>query len=406
LVTIRPRLPDYVARTAARTGAAGPAMDVTPSATAPLRTDAGGDSRGRRRWRPPSPKRAALWLAGVAVLAVVVVAAAAIIPGSHGHGSARFGVARVASGSAVSNPLPHHETKVFGTDIPADQYGTLIGRQENQGVNAQGQMVSDLSPLPPASFDRPIAAYRTYAERWSVRLGGAVAILRTALAANDRAAAQRDWAIAFADYLHLGAVYGLLPAALDRSLAGVPQDLGDRHFPGLHRVELGLWTGAPPRSLVPTATALTRAVVTLRRTLPTVAISPLDYATRAHETLEDAQRDFMSGTDVPWSAAGVLGTEAGVIATREVISTLVPLMQGRDNTLVEVQNWLGQLQSTLVAVRRPDGTWPSLTQLSQMQRERINGVLAGTLGALQDVPGTLETAAIPNIPTIASQARR
>jgi hypothetical protein len=380
-------------------------MDVTPSATASLRTDAGGETRGRRRFRPPGPKRAALWLAGVAVLAVLVIAAAAIIPGSHNNGSARFGVARVAAGSPSGNTLPHHEAKVFGTDIPAKQYGTLIGRQE-QGINAEGQMVSDLSPLPPASFDRPIAAYRTYAERWSVRLGGTVATLRTALAANDRGAAQRDWATAFADYLHLGAVYGLLPVALDRSLAGVPEDLADRRFPGLHRIELGLWTGAPPRSLVPTATALGRAVVTLRRTLPTVAISPLDYATRAHEILEDAQRDFMSGTDVPWSGAGVLGTEAGVIATREVISTLVPLMQGRDNTLVEVQNWLSQLLSTLVSVRRPDGTWPSLTQLTTMQRERINGALAGTLGALQEVPGTLETQAIPNIPTIASQAKR
>ena len=106
-------------------------MDVTPSSTASLRTDGRGDSPQRRRWRPPGPKRTGVWLAGVAALALLVVAAAAIIPGSHGHGSTRFGVVRVAAGSSARNLLPYHETKVFGSDIPAARYGTLIGRQEN-----------------------------------------------------------------------------------------------------------------------------------------------------------------------------------------------------------------------------------------------------------------------------------
>ena len=38
--------------------------------------------------------------------------------------------------------------------------------------------------------------------------------------------------------------------------------------------------------------------------------------------------------------------------------------------------------------------------------EAGNGVMAGTLSALQEVPGTLETTAIPNIPTIAGQQQR
>jgi hypothetical protein len=80
-------------------------------------------------------------------------------------------------------------------------------------------------------------------------------------------------------------------------------------------------------------------------------------------------------------------------------------MQGRDNTLVEVDNWLLRLQSTFDAIRRPDGGYPTLDQLTIAQRESINGSLAGALGALQDIPGTVETVGLPNIPTIARQER-
>ena len=57
-------------------------------------------------------------------------------------------------------------------------------------------------------------------------------------------------------------------------------------------------------------------MVSLKHTLPRSEIDPLDYAARAHEILEDAQRDLMSGIQVPWSGAGVLGTAAGVDGDR------------------------------------------------------------------------------------------
>ena len=145
----------------------------------------------------------------------------------------------------------------------------------------------------------------------------------------------------------------------------MPQSLSEQRFAGLHRIEKGLWTGQPTRSLLPVVSALRSAVVALRHTLPSVAFDPLDYAARAHEILEDAQRDLMSGAQVPWSGAGVLGTVAGVAATQEVIRTLAPLLQGRDNTLVESENWLAQLRQTLNRVRLRDGQWPTLAQLSQ-----------------------------------------
>jgi hypothetical protein len=353
---------------------------------------------------PPAPRRRlALWLAGAGGLAVLIVAAAAIIPGSHSTPvDPNVGVAAVAP-HTTQKLTKARVTKVFGSNIPAAKYGTRISQQEN-AIGPNGQIASDLDPLPARAFDRPIATYIAYALRWSDKLGGAVTSLTATLGSGNRAAAKRAWSVAFSDYLHLGAVYGLLPGDLNDRLAQVPNSLTQRNFTGLHRVEKGLWQGAPLRTLVPISTAVGGAVVALKHTLPRTEIDPLDYATRAHEILEDAQRDLMSGSQVPWSGAGVLGTAAGLVATQEVIHTLVPLLQGRDNTLVEVQNWLGRLQGSLDAVRRRDGSWPALAQLSTGQRENINGTLTGTLAALQDVPGTLETMSLPVIPTIAQQA--
>ena len=184
----------------------------------------------------------------------------------------------------------------------------------------------------------------------------------------------------------------------------LPGDGPGSSFSGLHRIEYGLWTGVPPQSLVHWAAQLQRDVVTLRRVLPSVQITPLEYATRSHEILEDAQRDLLSGTDVQWSGAGVLGTAAGLAATQEVIGTLTPLLQGRDNTLGEVRKLAASAPdraepSSKVAHR---GTYPALGQLTPAQHESLDGIVAGTVGALSLVPGTLETTALPVIPKIPS----
>jgi hypothetical protein len=361
----------------------------------------GGAGRGSGRGRPSRPRRLVLWVAGIAALAVLALVAAALIPGSHAP-APPFSRLVAAPHGSTANPLRTRQSKVFGSNIAAAQYGTQISQREN-GIGPNGTIASDLDPLPARSFDRPVAGYIHYAVGVSGQLGTAVSALTAQLRAGNRGAAKRAWDVAFADYLHLGAVYGLLPGNLNDRLAQVPTDLSKSDFTGLHRVEKGLWQGAPLSSLVPVSAAISRAVVNLKRTLPKTQIDPLDYAARAHEILEDAQRDLMSGIQVPWSGEGVLGTAAGVTATREVVRTLAPIMQGRDNTLVEVDNWLLRLQSSLNAVRRRNGSYPTLDQLTIAQHENINGNLAGALSALQDIPDTIETVLPPQIPTIASQ---
>jgi iron uptake system EfeUOB component EfeO/EfeM len=139
----------------------------------------------------------------------------------------------------------------------------------------------------------------------------------------------------------------------------------------------------------------------LRHVIPTLAITPLDYATRAHEILEDAQRDLLSGVDVPWSQEGVLATAAGIQATEEVINTLRPLLDGRENVIEVVDTGLLHLQIVMSQLRREHGgQYPTLAQLTERQSEVLNGTLGGTLEALSQVPGALETRLPVKIPPL------
>ena len=84
-----------------------------------------------------------------------------------------------------------------------------------------------------------------------------------------------------------------------------------------------------------------------------------------------------------------------------MIGTLTPLLQGRDNTLAQVQSWLLRLQQVLDRVRGAHhGNWPSLDQLTPAQHEQVNGTLTGTLVALSLVPSTLETTRLKEIPKL------
>jgi iron uptake system EfeUOB component EfeO/EfeM len=180
----------------------------------------------------------------------------------------------------------------------------------------------------------------------------------------------------------------------------LPPGSTDPHFTGLHRIEMGLWSGAGLHALISYDTRLEGALERLRDVLARVEITPLEYATRSHEIIEDAQRDLLSGMDVPWSRQGVLGTAAGLAATEEVFHTLEPLLSGRENTEGEVRSELLLLSGMLDSISRHHGVYPSLTELGQYEHEQLNGYVAGALSALEQMPGTLETEARPPVPKL------
>jgi hypothetical protein len=352
--------------------------------------------------------RQAGWLAiAVVALAACTFAGSALAP--DGSGRARpFSVSQLAPKSAPS-PLAGRLSKVYGTNIPASRYGTEVADLEDEGTNLAGEQVSELSPLPVRDFAAPEREYRSYAQHWiTVALAGAAALGR-ALAAGRRTASELAWESTWSGYLRLGAVYGLFQTqnqAIDGTPGVLPGGASDPHFVGLHRIEMGLWGGASLDSLSGYARLLESDLGRLHGVVAHVRFTPLEYATRSHEIIEDAQRDLLSGMDVPWSGEGVLGTAAGLAATEEVFHTLEPLVSGRENTEGEVRTELLLLKDLLNSIRRRHrGVYPTLSQLGGYEHEQLNGYVAGALSALEQMPGVLETELRRPVPKLPAPSR-
>jgi iron uptake system EfeUOB component EfeO/EfeM len=345
---------------------------------------------------------------GVWILGAIIVLAACALLGSalapDGSSKARpFSVSQLAPKS-TPNPLAGRLSKVYGTNIPASRYGTEVADLEDAGTNLAGEQVSELSPIAPGAFGAPESEYRAYAQRWIANASSGAASLQRALLAGNRAAAEHAWGVTWSDYLHLGAVYGLFGEqnqAIDGTPGVLPGGAADSRFVGLHRIEMGLWTGQRLASLVGYNELLEADLQHLHGVVAHVRFTPLEYATRSHEIIEDAQRDLLSGMDVPWSGEGVLGAAAGLAATEEVFHTLEPLISGRENTQGEVRSELLMLSGVLAAIeRRHHGSYPSLAELGSYEHEQLNGYVAGALSALEQMPGVLETETRPPVPKL------
>lgn len=241
----------------------------------------------------------------------------------------------IAPGASVKQA---HPLKVTGTTMSAKE---AIDAAVEDGIHP------DLVPLPESAFDKPIAQYRAYAT------GQAREVIRAA----DR----RDWTAARDHWLLMGAAYG----AFGDLETGVT-DAIDRHD----------------------GPALSAAARKLPAAVRKAELSPLDYATRAHEILEDAQRDLFSVRD----------TADGVVATRKVMATLHDVLAGRGSVLQQVDSRLTRLEHALDQVRRAHGGWPA--HPTQTEHELLTGRLGAALEALAGVPGALETSLPPKIPAI------
>jgi iron uptake system EfeUOB component EfeO/EfeM len=274
-------------------------------------------------------------------------------------------------------------TKIAGTDMSAtDVADAAAGKPLNGGLRPE------LVPLPVAAFDRPIARYRRYSARQASAMQAQVRALARALREGDRKAARRAWSGAYERYLRIGAAYGAL-GDLDAAI------VADRE-----RIERGLWTGESLASLRPAAARLDADVRRLRRVVPRIEITPLDYAIRGHEILEDAQRDMLSGVAAPYSGAGVHATVASLEATEAVVATLRPLLASR-GALAPIETGLLRLRRELGTIRRAHGgQWPGLDALEHSERQRLNGRLGAGLEILARLPHALETTLPPTIPEL------
>jgi iron uptake system EfeUOB component EfeO/EfeM len=299
-----------------------------------------------------------------------------------GGGKRTPAVTPTATSEATAS-APAATKKIAGTDMSAQDVADAAA-----GVPLNGNVRPELVPLPERAFEKPIARYRSYSARQAATMQTHVRTLARAVRDGDRGRARRAWTDAYEAYTRLGAAYGAL-GDLDAAI------VADRE-----RLERGLWRGESLTALRPAAARLERDVRTLRRVVGRVEITPLDYATRAHEILEDAQRDMLSGAAAPYSGAGVHATAASLEATEAVVDTLRGVLAER-GALAPVETGLQRLRRELAAIRRAHGgSWPALDDLSRTERERLNGRLGAGLELLAQLPGALETIYPPAIPTI------
>jgi iron uptake system EfeUOB component EfeO/EfeM len=327
----------------------------------------------------------------------------------------------VSSGRGRSAPQAQYVLTPFATYSAASPHVlSKLVVNSSQGIvsGAPETPPSELPPVSASAFDRPITQYRAYAVGQLGLMEAQIARLEDALEANNRAAAQTAWRAAYSDYLRLGAVYLDGQTALDGQVVslnleidgnpgGLAGGAASPRFTGLHRIEAGLWGAAAPSTLVGLARSLDANVHRLAEVLPHASLTPLEYATRAHEILEDATRDFLSGADVPWSGEGVLATDAGLDATEEVFATLRPLLKGRENVIPIVGTELASLRSVMASLASAHGgRLPANGQLTQRQSELLDGTLGGALEALSQVPGSLETELPPQIPQVPPREER
>ena len=271
---------------------------------------------------------------------------------------------------------------------PVQVTGAAAGTQAPVAV--QPVTVQDLTP----ANNR----YQAYAAARLADLAAQVATIQSDLRRDDIAKAKQDWLAAQLDWERVGASYdsfGDLGLAVDGLPDGYPNGVKDKDFAGLHRLEYGLWHGQRAAELEQVTSALAKNVAAVRKNLTTddLAGDPTNLPIRAHEILEDALRDHLSGIDDQGSGAAFAQTYADVQVTRAILGYLAPLIDARQPGLAgTLTAELDTLDQALLATRAPqaNGAWTSLGAASPSAREHVDAAIGAELESAASVPDLLE----------------
>ncbi|WP_228535122.1 iron uptake transporter permease EfeU [Nocardia sp. BSTN01] len=241
----------------------------------------------------------------------------------------------------------------------------------------------------------PNDAYQAYAAGVLTRLSGAVTAIGNDLRGGNIAAAQADWLNTQLEWERVGASYnsfGDAGTAVSGLPDGLPGGVNDPGFTGLHRLEYGLRHGQRPEQLLPVVDRLGGDIANIRNNLGSddLAGDPKNLPLRAHEILEDALRDHISGIDDEGAGAAYAMTVADIDVTRAVLDQLGPLIDPRAPQLrATLRTRLDELQAALLATQN-HGQWQSPDRTPPAARQAVNARLGAALEELAKVPRLLE----------------
>jgi high-affinity iron transporter len=252
-----------------------------------------------------------------------------------------------------------------------------------------------IKPVTLAELAGPNKQYEAYAAQQLAALARAVTRIRADLRGDDLAAAKQDWLTAQLDWERVGASYdsfGLLGLAVDGLPDGLVGGVNAPQFTGLHRLEYGLWHGQSTATLLSVTATLARSVATVQQDLASAALAgdPANLPIRAHEILEDALRDHLSGLDDQGGNAAFAQTYADAQVTGVVLGYLTPLLNARQPGLPAIaESQLAILEQAVLATR-VNGQWESLGTASLHAREKVDAAIDAVLQTLSAVPDLLE----------------
>jgi high-affinity iron transporter len=252
-----------------------------------------------------------------------------------------------------------------------------------------------IKPVTVSELAGPNQQYQAYAARQLADLAQAVTQIQADLRRNDLAAAKQDWLTAQLDWERVGASYdsfGSLGLAVDGLPDGLPGGVTDNNFTGLHRLEYGLWHNQSAATLLPVAATLASNVAVVQHNLTSANLAgdPANLPIRAHEILEDALRDHLSGIDDQGGGAAFPETYADVQVTTAVLGYLAPLINARQPGLPDIADDQLDILNAALLSTRVDGHWESLGTAPLAAREQVDAAIDAVLGTLSAVPDLLE----------------
>jgi high-affinity iron transporter len=260
---------------------------------------------------------------------------------------------------------------------------------------------ADPVPVLAIELHAPMMSYRAYVRQLLGTLHIQLGTLSARLTAGDVAGAESAWLTAHLSWLRIGqddgayGAFGDLGRQIDGTAAGLVDGTADPAFTGFHKVELDLWARGDLPAATADASTLARLVRRLaaRPLADALPMNPVGLSTwtlRAHEILEDALRDSLSGDDEYGSATALASVTADVAATREVLTLLAPALGPRAPRVV------GRARRQLVAVNRAAqatrvaGDWVAVDRVSLAARQRVDAAVGGALETLAPIPDVLQ----------------
>lgn len=260
-----------------------------------------------------------------------------------------------------------------------------------------------VKPVTVAELRPALTAYNSYVAGKLTTLSAQVARVHADLAAGNLQAtgnlqaARTDWLPAMLTWEQVGAEpygsFGDFGVAIAAGPQGFEQGVNDPGFTGLHRLEYGLWHGQSAAVLLPVTDQLAKNVAQLKAQLGQLSNDPTTLPVRAHEILEDALRDHLSGALNQGSGAGYEQTLADVQADRVVLGELANLITARSPGLLHTAySQLGTLRQALLATASP-GSLTSPDSVPLTKRQHVDAAIGAALETLSVVPDLLETPA-------------